>query len=93
MLTRLKVIAVVAAVTISCGCASYSATKTDFGNSVENMISKQSVGTGGALAADEPINHGDGVRLMGVDSVYTSNVGDPSPVVRQAPAQRMGEGG
>jgi PBP1b-binding outer membrane lipoprotein LpoB len=82
MLSRLKIAAALAAAVLVAGCAS-SATEQDFRRSVDNIIAKQSVGAGGPLADDEPIDGSDGRRLEAVDAMYRTKVGDSAPVVRQ----------
>ena len=75
---------VVLLMAFSCAaCETTSQTEDDFGNSVRNMVAKQSMDSKGPLAADEPLDSGDGRRLDYVNTVYQTSVGDPAPVVKQ----------
>ena len=69
------------------GCAGVSQTEADFRNSMENVIAKQQIPVTGTLGPNEPIDSGDGRRLENVNTIYQTNVGDPSPVVRQVEIQ------
>jgi hypothetical protein len=72
------------------GCVGTSPTEEDFGNSVGNIIAKQQMTPTGPLKADEPIESGNGRRLENVNTIYQTNVGDPSPVVRQVEVESQG---
>ena len=80
-------------VLVTCtACETTSPTEEDFGNSVRNAIAKQTMESQGTLAADEPLDSGDGRRLTNVTSVYQNRVGDPSPVVKQVEVRQEASG-
>lgn len=82
MFIHTKTLVLITALAWLAGCA-VSHTEADFGNSVRNVVDKQQMRPTGPLKADEPIQGGDGRRLENVNTVYQTQVGDPSPVVRQ----------
>jgi hypothetical protein len=71
----------IAGVILSGGCAT-SATEQDFGNSVRHTMAMQRTPPAPAPATEPTL---DGERLESVLSVYRTMVGDPTPVVREAP--------
>ena len=83
------VIALLAASALT-ACETTSRTEEDFGNAVRNMVAKQAMESQGPLAADEPLDSSDGRRQSNVHTVYQTNVGDPSPVVKQVEVKAEG---
>jgi hypothetical protein len=91
MLSGLKIAIALLSILLATGCANYSATEADFGNSVRNVIAKQQLGNGGALDEDEPLQSTDGRRVENVTRVYQTNVGDPAAVVGTKELKRTGQ--